>query len=45
LAAKSGYLRKVFDDAWNVERYRPAQFAAMLAALGEPEPEAEDIDG
>lgn len=33
------------DGAWNDERYRPAQFAAMLAALAAPEPEAEDIDG
>ena len=28
----------------NDERYRPSQFAAMLAALAEPAPEAEDID-
>ena len=28
----------------NDERYRPSQFAAMLAALAEPGPEVEDID-
>ena len=37
-------LDRIADTLNNDERYRPSQFAAMLAALAEPEPEAEDID-
>ena len=37
-------LDRIADTLNNDERYRPSQFAAMLAALAEPEREAEDID-
>ena len=37
-------LDRIADTLNNDERYHPSQFAAMLAALAEPEPEAEDID-
>jgi len=37
-------LDRIADTLNNDERYRPSRFAAMLAALAEPEPEAEDID-
>ncbi|MCZ6711734.1 MAG: CHASE2 domain-containing protein [Gammaproteobacteria bacterium] len=37
-------VNRTADTLNNDERYRPSQFAAMLAALAEPEPEAEDID-
>ena len=37
-------LDRITDTLNNDERYRPSQFAAMLAALAEPEREAEDID-
>ncbi len=37
-------LDRIADTLNNDERYRPSQFAAMLAALAEPGPEAEDID-
>ena len=35
-------LDRVAETLNNDERYRPAQFAAMLATLAEPEPEAEN---
>jgi len=34
-------LDRIADTLNNDERYRPAQFAAMLATLSEPEPEPE----
>ena len=37
-------LDRIADTLNNDERFRPSQFAAMLAALAEPGPEAEDID-
>ncbi len=37
-------LDRIADTLNNDERYRPSQFAAMLVALAEPEPEAEEID-
>ena len=37
-------LDQIADTLSDDERYRPAQFAAMLATLAEPESEAEDID-
>ena len=37
-------LDRIADTLNNDERYRPSQFAAMLAALAAPGPEAEDID-
>jgi len=37
-------LDRMVNTLNNDERYRPSQFAAVLAALAEPEPEAEDID-
>ncbi len=37
-------LDRIADTLNNEERYRPSQFATMLAALAEPEPESEDID-
>ena len=37
-------LDRIADTLNNDERYSPSQFAAMLATLAEPAPEAEDID-
>ena len=34
-------LDKIADTLDNDERYRPGQFAAMLASLAEPEPDTE----
>lgn len=46
--AEGNYLEQQLDQIADTlsddERYRPAQFAAMLATLAEPESEAEDID-
>ena len=39
-----GQLDQIADTLSNDERYRPAQFAAMLVTLAEPQPKAEDID-
>ena len=40
-----GQLDQIADTLSNDERYRPAQFAAMLATLAEPQPKSEEIDG
>jgi hypothetical protein len=37
-------LDKIADTLNNDERYRPAQFAAMLASLSEPEPDNEPLE-